>query len=190
MYSIHNISLFKEYKEKLITDYEILKRKLLACRELNMKIVLTIGSWDVLHVGHNRYLLEAKKLGDILVVGADSDRLMKLYKGEHRPLTEEAIRLEMLSYQAFIDFITIIDDCDDEGNWQLKLIKTVPVDLFVAVEGDSYTEGQLAEIKKYCGELKLIPRQAEHVSTTMFIQKVLKQHPMIKDLATLIEKYT
>jgi len=58
--------------QKIILDYQKLVKAIKAHKVLNKKIVCTIGSWDVLHIGHLRYLKKAKELGDILVVGVDS----------------------------------------------------------------------------------------------------------------------
>ena len=58
---------------KIVLDQEILQSKIFACRVLKMKIVLTIGSWDMMHIGHCRYLEKARTYGDVLIVGVDSD---------------------------------------------------------------------------------------------------------------------
>ncbi len=126
----------------------------------------------MLHIGHARYIIRSKARGDILIVGVDSDRAMKLYKGPSRPVWPEAERAEMLSYLDPIDWITIIDDVDDTGNWQYGLIDIVRPDVFVAVE-DSYPEKQRQAIAQYCGELIVLPRQAEETSSTNTFQKLM-----------------
>jgi D-beta-D-heptose 7-phosphate kinase/D-beta-D-heptose 1-phosphate adenosyltransferase len=160
--------------QKIVRDYEILAKAIDGLRAVNYKIVLTIGSWDLLHIGHVRYLLKAKECGDVLVVGVDTDRGVKLYKGELRPVIPENERCEMLSYQSCVDFVTLVDDIDDNGSWQYELVKKIKPDVFVAVE-DSYPEKQLEEIKKYCTELIVLPRQAENTSTTRLIQGTIKK---------------
>jgi len=159
--------------EKIITDYSLLKKKIEAYQTLGAKIVCTIGSWDMLHVGHVRYLTKASEYGDILVVGVDSDRGIKLYKGPLRPIIPQNERMEMVSYQSCVDFVTIIDDIDGEGNWQYKLIKEIPFDVFIAVEGSSYTAEQKKKISQHC-QLEIIPRQALDTSSSDIIQNVLK----------------
>jgi len=107
-------------------------------------------------------------------VGVDTDRAIKLYKGELRPVIPQDERCEMLSYQDCVDFITLIDDLDEKGRWQYELIKKLKPDIFVAVE-DSYPPEQLEEIKKHCSELIVLPRQAENTSTTRLIQDTIKK---------------
>ncbi len=163
------------YQKKIVTDYNILKERVGAHKVLGHKIVATIGSWDMLHIGHVRYLYKAKELGDILIVGVDTDRGIKAYKNPLRPIIPETERMEMLSYQAPVDYVTVVDDIDNQGQWSYNLIKTVPVDVFVAVE-DSYPENQLNAIKSSCGEVIILPRQAENTSSSDIIQNIVKGH--------------
>lgn len=174
-------------KKKIVHKYKELKRKVLAHKVLGHKVICTIGSWDMLHIGHLRYLNAAKNQGDVLIVGVDSDRGVKLYKGPLRPIIPQEERIEMLSYQSCVDYVTLVDDVDKKGNWQYKLIKELPIDMFVAVDGNSYTPQQIKMIKKYCKELYVVPRQAEKTSSTDIIQNVLKSH-LAKDIKTLKKK--
>ncbi len=171
-------------KKKIADGYASLREKVLAHKTLGHRVVCTIGSWDMLHIGHLRYLNRAKSLGDVLIVGVDSDRGIKSYKGPLRPIIPESERMEMLSYQNCVDYVTLVDDVDDKGNWGYELIKNVPVDVFVAVEGNSYTKEQKEVIEKLCPHLEILPRQAESTSTTDVIQNVLKGH-----LLDMIEQY-
>ncbi len=163
-------------KSKVIHDYKTLKKKIHAHKVLGHRIVCTIGSWDMLHIGHLRYLNRAKEFGDILIVGVDSDRGVKMYKGDLRPVIPQDERIEMLTYQHCVDYVTLIDDIDKDGQWKYELIKTVPIDIFVTVQNDSYPPDQLENIKKYCNKLKEIPRQAMQTSSTDVIQNILKNH--------------
>ena len=162
--------------DKIVINHKDLIEKIRAHKTLGHKIVCTIGSWDMLHIGHLRYLNAAKERGDILIVGVDSDRGIKSYKGPLRPVIPEKERMEMLSYQDCVDYVTLVDDVDKKGNWQYALIKDLPIDVFVAVEGNSYTKEQKVMIKKLCGELDVIPRQALATSSTDIIQNVIKIH--------------
>jgi len=164
-----------DVKHKVVEDYDSLLKLVDGLRVVNNKIVVTIGSWDLLHIGHVRYLRKAKAEGDILVVGVDSDRAIKKYKGELRPVVPYEERCEMLTYQSCVDFVTPVDDVDKKGNWLYTLIKKIKPDIFVAVE-DSYPPKQISEIKKYCGKLVVLPRQAERTSTTKMIQFAVKKH--------------
>ncbi|MEK7651383.1 MAG: adenylyltransferase/cytidyltransferase family protein [Patescibacteria group bacterium] len=160
---------------KIVKDYENLVLATKGLQAVGRKIVVTIGSWDMLHIGHLRYLMKAKEHGDILVVGVDSDRGIKSYKGDFRPVVPENERCEMLTYQSPVDFVTIIDDIDEKGKWQYRLIDAIKPDIFVAVE-DSYPPEQIEEIRKYCGDVVVLPRQAEETSTSNFIQNTIKKY--------------
>ena len=162
-------------KDCIILDYSKLKTVVDAHKTLGQRVVCTVGSWDMLHIGHLRYLMKAKEQGDILIVGVDSDRGIKIYKNELRPVIPQAERMEMLKYQDCVDYVTLIDDIDDQGKWQYELIKTVNPDLFVAAQG-SYPPEQIEEIKAYSKEALVLPRQAENTSTTDIIEKTMKRH--------------
>lgn len=165
----------KDPERKIIRDYNALAERVKAHKTLGKKVICTIGSWDMLHIGHLRYLNKAKDQGDVLIVGADSDRGIKLYKNPLRPVIPEDERMEMLSYQDCVDYVTLLDDIDDNGAWQYELIRVVPADAFFAVEG-SYPDEQLKDIARYCKELIVVPRQAEKTSTTNIIQNIVKKH--------------
>ena len=162
--------------KRIILDYSELKRIIDAHKALGHKIVCTVGSWDMLHIGHLRYLIKAKERGDILVVGTDSDRGIKLYKkSELRPVIPQEERMEMLKYQGCVDYTTLVDDIDDDGKWQYELIKTIRPHLFVTTT-DSYPEEQVNDIRLYSDEVLIFPRQAENTSTTNIIGRMIKKH--------------
>src|SRR5450830_966998 len=124
-----------DHKKKVVGDPKALIAIVEELRAQGRKVVVTIGSWDMLHVGHMRYLKRAKELGDVLIVGSDSDRAIKLYKDPSRPMVCQEERLEMLSYLECVDFATPVEDVDKDGKWQYGLIKLIQADVFVAVDG-------------------------------------------------------
>ncbi len=160
--------------KKIVLDYKALQAQILALRLHELKIVLTIGSRDMLHVGHARYLLKARSLGDVLIVGVDSDQAIKRYKGPKRPVITETERREMLTYLGFVDFVTTVEDVDEHGQWLFRLIRMIKQDVFVAVE-DSYPEVQRREIERHASELIILPRQAEGTSSTVIFDKIVKE---------------
>lgn len=161
---------------KNILNYKELAKVINAHRVLNKKIVCTIGSWDVLHIGHLRYLKRAKEFGDILIVGVDSDRAIKIYKKNSlRPVIPQKERMEMLNYQTFVDYIILLNDVDKKGRWKMELIKTIRPDVFIASSKESYPIEQQKQIAKFCGRLKIIGRQAKGTSTTEIIEKMFKK---------------
>ncbi len=166
----------KEINRKIILDYNKMAEIVQAHRVLGHRIVCTIGSWDMLHIGHMRYLNRAKEAGDILLIGADSDRGIKLYKkSDLRPIIPQDERMEMLAYQDCVDYVTLIDDVDEKGGWLYGLLKVAKPDVFVAVT-DSYPPAQIKDIKKMVKEVILLPRQAEKTSSTNIIEKTVKSH--------------
>src|SRR4030043_2279909 len=92
----------KEDLRKIVDDFKIKGKK----------IVFTNGCFDLLHVGHIRYLEEAKALGDILVVGINSDQSVRRIKGPYRPILPEEERAEILSGLGCVDYVTIFDEAD------------------------------------------------------------------------------
>jgi D-glycero-beta-D-manno-heptose 1-phosphate adenylyltransferase len=164
-----------EPKHKIVDDYGKLAQVITGLKILNYKVVVTIGTWDLLHIGHVRYLKKARDFGDTLIVGVDSDRTVKLYKGDLRPIVPYEERCEMLTYQSCVDLVTPIDDVDSKGRWQYGLLKAIHPDVFIAEE-ESYPKKQLADIRKYCGEVIILPRQAQRTSTTRMVQQAVKQH--------------
>jgi len=166
----------KNVDNKIIKDYEKLAKKIEAHKTLEQKVVCTIGSWDMLHIGHMRYLYRAAEEGHILLVGVDSDRGIKLYKkSDLRPIIPEQERMEMLAYQDCVDYVTLVDDVSNEGSWKYELIKKIKPDVFVAVT-DSYPAKQIKEIKNFVGKVIQLPRQAEKTSSTKIIEKTVKSH--------------
>lgn len=100
------------------------------------KIVFTNGCFDVLHFGHVRYLLEAKKLGDILVVGLNSDDSVRRLKGPSRPINGEKERAFVLAALSFVDYVVLFEEDTPEN-----LIKAVRPD--VLVKGGDYALDQI-----------------------------------------------
>lgn len=166
----------KHQNNRIIADYSELKKIIEAHKALGHRIICTVGSWDMLHIGHLRYLIKAKEQGDVLVVGVDSDRGIKLYKkNELRPVIPQEERMEMLKYQECVDYITLVDDINNEGKWQYELIKLVKPNIFVTTT-DSYPEEQIKDIKEHSDDVLVLPRQAEKTSTTDIIERMIKKH--------------
>lgn len=99
-----------------------------ALKAKGKKVVATNGCFDILHVGHVRYLQKSKSFGDILVVGLNSDISVKILKGETRPINPQEDRAEVLCALACVDYVVMFDE------------KT-PVDLLDLIKPDIYTKG-------------------------------------------------
>lgn len=141
--------------ERKINDHKRLAAVVQSLKTLGAKIVLTQGSYDLVHIGHARYLEAAKKRGDVLIVGVDSDKKIQARKGPERPIVPEDERMEMVLQLRPVD-IVILKKLKDP-KWHL--IKTVRPDVLIATK-DTYDRKQKKELKKYCGEVVVLPRQA------------------------------
>ncbi len=121
--------------EKILSPEQMLgERKRL--RSAGIRLVFTNGVFDLLHVGHVRYLAEARALGDALVVAINSDRTVRELKGPDRPIFEEAERAEIIAALRSVDYVTIFDDVSPRA----LIAKLLPD---VLVKGGDY---QLDEI--------------------------------------------
>jgi D-beta-D-heptose 7-phosphate kinase/D-beta-D-heptose 1-phosphate adenosyltransferase len=127
---------------------------------VNKKIVFTNGCFDILHYGHIMYLRQAKQLGDILIVGLNSDSSIKQLKGINRPYNCELYRIEQLKELECIDFIIIFDELSP-----IKLLEHIKPDFYV--KGGDYNIEQLNG-KKYAKET-IILDYIENISTTHII---------------------
>lgn len=115
-------------------------------------MVLTNGCFDLLHVGHVRYLKEAKGLGDLLIVGVNSDDSVRRLKGEGRPLMSQEERAEILAALEAVDYVVIFEEDTAE-----KLVSALQPDLYV--KGGTYTVQNLPEasaVARYGGEVRIL----------------------------------
>lgn len=159
---------------RCVPDYEELSNKIQACRQLGLKIVLTSGTFDMLHVGHSRYLEEGKRLseGGILVVGVDSDEKVRQRKGPTRPVVPERERMEVLCHLRHVDLVTL--KSAQAGKWEL--IGIVKPDTLLITDEQADTEERLAAITAFClefgGKVVKLPPQAT-TSTTAKIRLLM-----------------
>ena len=109
-----------------IKDKEDLKKVVERVKKEGKRIVFTNGCFDLIHVGHTRYLEDAKKLGDILIVAVNSDQSVRAIKGNKRPIITEEERAEVLSALQCVDFVVIFDEPDP-----LNIISLLKPDILV-----------------------------------------------------------
>ncbi len=140
---------------KIAESFEGLVNIIRKEREGGKKIVLTQGSFDLVHIGHARYLQKAKDHGDFLVVGIDSDAKIKARKGPDRPIVPEDERMEMLTHIKHVDLVVLKDI--EMPKWEL--IKVVRPDVLIGVEG-TYTDKEIDQLREYCGQVTILERQA------------------------------
>lgn len=146
-----------------ILDRPELRREVDRLRAGGSKIVLANGCFDLFHVGHVRYLAGAKELGDILVVGINSDHQTRILKGEGRPFMPEAERAELISTLRCVDYVTIFDEPTVE-----ELIRAIKPDFHA--KGTDYTTDTVPEreiVREYGGTVAIVGDQKDHSSTDL-----------------------
>ncbi len=135
------------------------------------KVVTTSGCFDLLHLGHVRYLEHAKSLGDILIVGVNSDESVKRNKGPRRPLVPQKERAELLVALKPVDFVFIFDE-ETPARW----IQKIKPDVFA--KGSDYTVNEIRGVignvvEKNGGRIMLVP-EVKGRSTTELIRRIAR----------------
>lgn len=156
------------FKKNLLSK-EQMEKKIKLLKKKGKKIVFTNGVFDMLHIGHLTYLEEAKKLGDILVVGVNSDISVKENKGDKRPINNEINRALVLLGTKFVDYTVIFNEKTPEI--LLELLKPN-----IHVKGGDYKKDELPEteiVEKNGGEVKILSF-VDNVSTTEIINKIIE----------------
>jgi D-beta-D-heptose 7-phosphate kinase/D-beta-D-heptose 1-phosphate adenosyltransferase len=155
--------------EKIKNEKKLLER-LEVDKAAGRKIVFTNGCFDLLHVGHIRYLEQAKSLGDILVVAINSDRSVDQLKGPPRPINPQHERAEVMAALACVDYVTIFDDLDPH-----RIISAIKP--HVLVKGGDWTKETTVGrdiVEAGGGEVVVIP-YVEGISTTGLIDRIVRR---------------
>jgi D-beta-D-heptose 7-phosphate kinase/D-beta-D-heptose 1-phosphate adenosyltransferase len=151
-----------------ICTRESLRDKIDQLRKEGKKIVFTNGCFDILHAGHTRYLREAKRSGDILILALNSDESVRTLKGDKRPLIPEAERADVVASLESVDFVTIFHELTP-----LALIEFLKPD--VLIKGGDWEEENVVgreSLKRWGGRVVIIP-EIKGSSTTNIIEKIL-----------------
>ena len=151
-----------------ILDRNRLVARVAIARKHGARIVLANGCFDILHVGHIRYLEGAKALGDLLVVGINADAQVRVQKGEGRPLVPERERAEMVASIRAVDFVTIFSEPTVE-----QLLLSIRPNIHA--KGTDYSEETVPErdvVRSYGGRIAIVGDPKDHSSTEM-IRKVM-----------------
>jgi rfaE bifunctional protein nucleotidyltransferase chain/domain len=152
-----------------ILSWDALKREVDRLRAAGRKIAFTNGCFDILHVGHVRYLSDARRTGDCLVVAINSDASVRTIKGEKRPLVPQAERAEVVAALACVDYVTLFEEPTP-----LRLIQYLRPD--VLVKGADWPEEQVVgreAVLSWGGRVVLCPL-TEGSSTTNIVARVLQ----------------
>jgi len=146
-----------------IFDRPQLIEAIVAAKKDGRRIVFANGCFDVLHVGHVRYLAGAKALGDVLVVAVNSDDQVRKQKGEGRPLMPQDQRAEIVSALAVVDFVTIFEEPT-----VTELLLALKPDIHA--KGTDYTEDTVPErdvVRSYGGRVAIAGDPKDHSSSEM-----------------------
>lgn len=152
-----------------IIDADELARRAKQMHDTGKKLVVTNGCFDLLHVGHVRYLAAARALGDALAVGVNGDRSVRELKGAGRPLNNERDRAEVLAALDCVDFVTIFQD----ARATRLLEKVMPA---IYAKGGDYTTATLdaeerAVLEKNDAEIRIIPFEKGY-STSRLLERL------------------
>lgn len=160
------MEFYKLINEKIIKRNEI-SAWALDWKKNNQSIVFTNGCFDLLHYGHVDYLIKAKELGDILVVGLNSDASVKKLKGDSRPIMNQHARATLLASLTFVDAVVIFEDETPED-----LIKTIIPDVLVKGGDYKYEDIVGADFVSVTGGLVEVIPFVEGYSTSDIIKKL------------------
>ena len=146
-----------------VVDRSTLIERVRVAREKGLRVVLANGCFDVLHAGHVRYLEGAKSLGDLLVVGVNSDEQVSKQKGVGRPILPARERAELVASLESVDLVTIFDEPTVE-----ELLLTLRPD--VHAKGTDYTVDTVPErevVKSFGGRVAIVGDPKDHSTSDM-----------------------
>ena len=139
-------------------------------RKRGKKVVFTNGCFDILHFGHAKYLQEAAKLGDVLVVAVNSDSSIKSIKGKDRPIVDEKNRMRMIAALESVDFVTLFSQ-----STPINAIKAIKPSILV--KGADWSKGNIVggDFVTGCGGKVKSVKLVRGLSTTNLINKIAKK---------------
>lgn len=157
-----------EYQKKIV-DLDNALKIVSDLRSKGKKVVFTNGCFDILHMGHIRYLCEAKSLGDFLIVGLNSDNSVKRIKGSFRPIQDERSRAELLASIGFIDMVILFEE-------------DTPIQLITRLRPDVLVKGGDWDIKDIVGAKEVLEaggrveviRYLPNYSTSSIVERILR----------------
>lgn len=161
----------KNKLQKKILNPKALKKQLESWKDTNQKIVFTNGCFDILHLGHLDLLQEAANLGDILIVGLNSDTSIKKIKGDNRPINNQKTRTELLASLFYVDFVVTFEE-----ETPINLVETITP--HIMVKGGDYKKSEIVGgnfVEENGGKVVIFPLKKD-CSTTNIIDKIREQN--------------
>ncbi len=154
-----------------ILDAAGLRKRVRQIQGDGKRVVFTNGCFDLLHVGHIQYLQAARRLGDCLIVGLNSDASVRRLKGKRRPLISEAERAHILAALDCVDYLTVFNE-----STPMKLIRNLRPDILV--KGGDYRKQEVVGadfVESYGGEIALVP-VVQGKSTSEIVQRIVRRY--------------
>jgi cytidyltransferase-like protein len=184
--------------EMIVLDYEKLAAYSQACKALGLRVGMTQGSFDVKHVGHDRYLMAARSHCDVLFVGVDSNEKIKSKskKGPNRPVVDQDERLEQLCHLRWVNVVTLKESTYGRHALQKAVKPDVLIISTATKKGENvpeYSPEEIEELKQHCGEVIVLEPQAPtsttaRIRTLMMDFQVLLRESLTAELPGLIDK--
>ena len=174
-------------KAKILgVDYLELQHEIEYCREKALKIVMCSGTFDLFHIGHMKFLEDAKSRGDILIVAVKSDKAAALKKDDP-PVLEQEIRMETVAYNSLVDYVAMVDfepkrgipfEFENVASYQWlnmfnPLLELIRPDIFVHEDSNTLANARKQMFSKYNIE-GVIHQRMEGISTTKIIENIEK----------------
>ncbi len=156
-----------------VVDRERLRERIASARSNGAQIVMANGCFDLLHVGHVRYLEAAKALGDLLIVGVNSDDQARKLKGDGRPLLPQDQRAEIVASLEAVDFVTVFEEPTVE-----QLLLALKPDIHA--KGTDYTEDSVPErdvVRSYGGRVAIAGDPKNHSSSEIIEKLAVSRKP-------------
>lgn len=168
--SLRNIA--HKNNAKIIYDNEQLKIIVQQLKQKNERVILSSGCFDIVHIGHLKTLLEAKKLGDKLIICLSNDEQIKKLKGEDRPINNYQDRIDLFKTISYVDYIVLYNEENIEKEESLgKIMKIVDPEYWV--KGDDYVKEDVLKKHPYLRNIHLC-KNVENKSTTNIIKQIKK----------------
>lgn len=132
-------------------------------------IVLATGVFDLLHIEHLNFLQKAKKAGDILIVGLESDTRVKIIKGEERPINNQIVRQKNISLLPYVDFCFILPDVFSSPEDHNRLIDAIKPNILAVSSHTKHLEAKNTILNKHGGKVQIVHDHNPNISTTQIL---------------------
>ena len=173
-----------EDDKKLVYTTEQLRIVVEELKKKDKKIVLSSGCFDILHIGHIKNLVEAKKMGDVLMVCLSNDAQIKKLKGDARPINNYQDRIDLFKTIKYVDYVILYDEKNITAEETLGGIMRI-VDPYIWAKGSDYSIEDILKKHPYLKKIQLI-NNIENKSTTKIIEKIYIQEKKVTDKGNLL----